>query len=216
MLLTIDRLQVKVQPIREEIERLKVEVRQSESEEAAQKTFNEQAETLIKLRAAITERKAAKFERDTQDYLQRRVYTWREERNRQRWGRRNPNIGLQAPEGEVYLTESRYRHPRGYPKRAQGGYRRSYPQQYPPQRYPSQQYSSDYSEQTSSEELLDSSADRGAAQCVSFPFLGQSQAGQDVGPARENSTRGKGHRKNPRAPLQREDYPRRTQSYKRY
>ncbi|OCT78628.1 hypothetical protein XELAEV_18029716mg [Xenopus laevis] len=207
MALTIERLKVKVQPVRAEIEKMKVELKMAETEEVARGIFSEHAEVLDRLHKAITERKSAKFERDTEDYLHNRVYTWREEQHKQRWEQTEQRTVLNAPWRSKPRNTGRQAPPFHYAPYNQGRqYHASpdYPQYYPRER---RDYQFD-------DRRRDSSSDSRTAS-TSYSFLESSQ--ESVGAGREGGFPPDGNkaRKKPRAPLPRENYPQRTRQQRR-
>ncbi|XP_041425652.1 uncharacterized protein LOC121395651 [Xenopus laevis] len=103
MVLTVERLTIKLQETRLAIDELKTKALEELGSQKLTEILVEHNHTLSKLRESIKERKRAKFERDASDYRENRVYSWKEERKWQR-SQDNQQTGLPA---------STYRQPRG-------------------------------------------------------------------------------------------------------
>ncbi|OCT61173.1 hypothetical protein XELAEV_18047195mg [Xenopus laevis] len=82
MLLSVDRLSTQVDTIRTDVELLRSKIIADKGEEAAAKIFSQHCEPLNRLRNNIASKKTLKFDRDANDYLQNRVYSWREDQYR--------------------------------------------------------------------------------------------------------------------------------------
>ncbi|OCT98660.1 hypothetical protein XELAEV_18010896mg [Xenopus laevis] len=83
IVLTIERLQVKVSTIRKSLSDVKEEIQREKGADQLAAILRDHEETLHRYRESISVRKQSKFDRDAQDYRQNQVYSWREERSRQ-------------------------------------------------------------------------------------------------------------------------------------
>ncbi|XP_041420374.1 uncharacterized protein LOC121394195 [Xenopus laevis] len=187
MVLTIERLQEKVKSVRLKVADLKEKVTAKEGTEVTKNILAEHADLLLRHREKLVERKQRKFERDAKDFRENRVYTWREERRRQRF--------YQDGEEPVSQTDL----PAPYPDRVQPVYRygarntnrrrgREYTTYQP--RY-TRERSSDSSRSSTSTPSTSSTSN--PCGNYSVPFLGGTHEQQQ--------------RRNPREPIQREQYP---------
>ncbi|XP_041419252.1 uncharacterized protein LOC121402098 [Xenopus laevis] len=203
MLLSVDNLSTQVETIRSDIEKLRTQIIADKGEEEAVKIFSQQREPLNRLREQVAIKKASKLERDANDYLQNRVYTWREDRYQQREDRSylREDRGRQRE----YRGRGTYRKAEGqYWQRTRGSSRTGLPA---PHGHSHQNYRSTPNA-AHMESYASSSSDDYSPSTSSQPFL-------DVDP-REKGYPPKRSYKNPRAPIPREQYPQRLHSKPRF
>ncbi|XP_041419404.1 uncharacterized protein LOC121393828 [Xenopus laevis] len=190
MVLTIECLDVEVKELTEESLRVKAEVIDKLGATRVDAAMADHADTLTKLQTEITERKRRKFLRDRNDYDSGRVYSWKEERNRDRLNRRVEAPPLQTGNYQRSVEEPRKLNWQRDLRERYGGNSRL-------PRYTSKQY---YNSLT-----LDSSAYTSTEDEESIP----SKADHYFLGARPKEGPGAIGKKNPRYPIERDAYPQR-------
>ncbi|OCT74207.1 hypothetical protein XELAEV_18033164mg [Xenopus laevis] len=181
MVLTIERLQDKAKIVKGKIADLKQQVIATKGAEATENILAEHADLLHKHREKLVERKQRKFERDAKDFQENRIYTWREEQRRQRG--QQSGRGFRRQTGLPDPHQDRYRPaPRQDTRDADRGRGRDY-----------MQYNRDLSTDSSRSSTSIPSTSSASNSSGNQAFLG--------------GTYEHPQRKNPRAPIQREQYP---------
>ncbi|OCT80971.1 hypothetical protein XELAEV_18027785mg [Xenopus laevis] len=191
MILTIECLNADIKDLAATVDKVRAEVTGILGALRAEAALAEHSEILSKLQEEIIERKIRKFHQDCRDYESGQVYTWREERYRQRSKKRTNGLhaypSTEQQETRDTLKPKEQREQREYSRK---GDRR------PPhhsQKYPRGCYTAESSPYTNKEEEGPGS-DREPQ-----PFLGAGPSGSQINT----------NRKNPRYPIVREAYPQR-------
>lgn len=106
MFLTVKHLQERLKTVKEEIENIESDLKNSSPIEKFNEIVGTIAESTSKLRENILKTKKRKFDRDTRDYEQNQVYTWNKKRkNNQRFsGQRPPPLSQQGPQASGSST----------------------------------------------------------------------------------------------------------------
>ncbi|XP_041440113.1 uncharacterized protein LOC121400642 [Xenopus laevis] len=94
MVLMIERAHCKLTDLKQQINLQKADLTTKVGIEETERLMKRHNESLDKLRQTILARKVTKFTRDEEDYAKERVYTWRQDRTRQRSEGGPQRIGL--------------------------------------------------------------------------------------------------------------------------
>ncbi|XP_068102454.1 uncharacterized protein [Hyperolius riggenbachi] len=201
MLLTVERLHVKVTGLKKQIAEKEDKIRSTLPEEQFDSLCQEQQEKLEEARQVILQRKQGKIARDAEDYRLGRVYTWKKERRTQRRPQPSPEGGDTpgsgaAGSGGNPRPHRQPRHSQRRPRKPRG----QHPQG-PAQ--PDGSGGSTGADYSSASESTDHQQDFQGGQDPTDTGGGSGKggAGRGVDSAKP--------RRNPRAPLPRDHYPRR-------
>ncbi|OCT98604.1 hypothetical protein XELAEV_18010839mg [Xenopus laevis] len=102
IILTVERLQARLQTVRQRIVELKELIMRDKGAELAAAIFQDHEEQLRRHTENVAECKKAKFQRDAQDYRLNQVYTWREVRRKQHQQQLSPTHQQGSQRGRRY------------------------------------------------------------------------------------------------------------------
>ncbi|OCT64157.1 hypothetical protein XELAEV_18045258mg [Xenopus laevis] len=202
MLLTVDHLTTRIKESKGEIETLRAKFVSEKGEDYVYKMLSQHTEQLQRLWE-----NAAKFERDVNDNLLDRVYSWREERGGRRedcTGWREDQIGQQEPRGrygEAHGRREEYGMEEGYDwQRSRGRARTG---------LPVKQWRSRQKQNSQHREWRDMPSSSNEASSTSSAHHYLEGDSEEIGQTTQRQFR------NPRAPIPREDYPQKTRPNRR-